>query len=652
MCSLIREIQFNFCDSLTRTITIVDGHAQPARGLGAAKSPPQLSVAVVHPQNSSSRVNLTAATTTTTTTVGKISPTTNTSRQQHHAATNSSQIISGKAGLNHKNNSPGYCDLIGKEERRESKQDGGRFGCAFQPKTTVPSTIHNSSQIDSAAKLNYSPSTTDSPTAATISSGKNERDKNDQFVLNKIITNNHSLSVASECENDLSDKKQHENNKQSTKHLPGHNHSTGIETGPAQAAPSSPSTLQFNGQNENRATNNDSTNNNNDNYNRNENDNAESNSTTKCSSINQQKLNSDRYSHQMLNDRILRKPMGQQVLSLMMLDVGLMPANNNQELQQHSPTKRNYVSLQSPFKLEVDSNDCDSQNPHHHFINADGHRASASTCEHNYCGDVVNCTNVIDNRFLKQQCNEFYSLQPTTNAPQVMRNFGNRHDNDRSVSLPSSPRMIRIRARSEDRHEARALVKTGERDFIRYQHNLTARTLIDDIRRKRVIEDQHRSNIPGHDLMNQPSLLICDDRDNISIASSSCSSLNHCPPLLALSNQLELELVKSRADLNTKLNQKTQEEGRINASRNPLEQPVGQSLVYNESLGESSPNPPRSNDARTHVELLEGKGIRNDGGDQICGEICESKSIMDDGMGQNSDESFGKQDGCPTLQLR
>lgn len=517
---------------------------------------------IVHPQYSSNRVNPSTTTnkkpspTTTTATVNTKSKTTSPATQQI-LNTKTTKLESKKVNLNNNiyNNKDGN-EKVKKEERSngvvESKQqDAIQISSACQHiKTNSTSPLSKQKTIPVASNVTHFKTT-------------NERDKNDQFALNNIA-NNYLLSVASannkeQTGGDSNDKKQHVNNKQSDKHLPGHIHFKQTTTAVVPGFELLQKQINNNSdkKNEDQQTNNC--------YAHDKAKSTNNKATTKslASKLKQNNHHNNNIKNKTndahaLNDCIRPKPMGQQVLSLMMLDVGLMPANNHNQ-QQKAQSDKSHVSVQSPSNHDMH---LDSQP---FFID------NAKTISHYNSKDAVNrfnCGNIIDYRSSTsnfKQCDDYHSLQLTSNVNQMLQlHLTNESDGEthRSISLPCSPRLTRLRAKSENRfnqsndlHE-----QTNEVEFIRLHRNPSARSLIDEYKRKQRLlkEPLHSNNMDKSNVnyvvgQNQQSLFACDNHDNHSLASSSCSSINHCPPLLALPDHLDgikfNELLNSRLEL-------------------------------------------------------------------------------------------------------
>lgn len=546
---------------------------------------PQPSIAVVHPQYSSSnRVNLSATInkklSPTTITVNGKSTTTILPTKQNQSHT-TIKLESKKVNLNNNNNNNSHNHKVGEKVKKEERlndeckqQDVSQIGNRHV-KTT------NSSSISLPNKL----STVAVASTKTYLTTK-EGDKNDHFVPNNN-SDNYLLSVASSAEKNTNsigcdDQKQHLNSKQSDIHLPSHIHFKQIKT----IVPGSELWLKQTKNNCDKKNNNVQQSNNCYRHVRTElNNNI---TATKCFAS---KLKQKNNNNNDIKDSIRPKPMGQQVLSLMMLDVGLMPANNHNQ-QQASPTNESHVSVKSSSNHNINSN-C-------FFIDSEKTNGAKTIINCNDDDDAENRTNcsIIDNH---KSYNEFNSLLLTSNVNNILQVSLNNNDSEsnRSISLPSSPRLTKFKdaqptqGKFDKSNNMQSFLKqTNGVEFIRLHRHMSARNLIDDYRRQRLSNEplsnnknkNNSANIVGQ---NQHSYLLSDNQDNHSIASSSCSSLNHCPPLLALSTHLDEfnfgELVTSKLDMYTKLNKR---DFIKNDNTQPISEKSGQMAKQNEKLKE------------------------------------------------------------------
>lgn len=499
-------------------------------------------IAVVHPQHSQQRVNSSAVPTT----VNKISSqtTSTTTRLTSLAAssTSTAKIESARVNSNHK-------DVNGREkqERRECKQsehDSSLVRQQFQTTSNISPghlnhqgsngfTLHSNSTavvttIATATATTTTATTNTNTTTAKAASAHNGY-KNDQFAQSNNSTS-HLLSVASNhC--DDHDKKQDGNNKQSSEHLSErHKHSTSIK---------SRNECENKNENENgRRTNNC--------YNH-----GNVGSTlTKSPAI---YFKRDTNIAHAINNYILPKPMGQQVLSLMMLDVGLMPASNNQH-QQLAELKKSHVCLPSPSKK-------DSLSQHNHCVNTYSlmdERDSFRELEESLA-PITHNTFARDH-FNSEQCNEYHSLQPTDRISGLqVRVPEHNFVATKSISLPASP-SIRTRDNFNKRFHGTHLEASNF-----FKPYSTCQTTHCSLRHENFPGRKTSPAYYGSHHLEQSRdtdrlLTVCDSQDSHSLASSSCSSLNQCPPLLALSNKLEgfkfEELVRASAETLQKSDQK------------------------------------------------------------------------------------------------
>lgn len=492
---------------------------------------------MVHPQHSQQRVNSSA-----TTSVNKFcsqtitaTQTTSTTSKLSLPSCLTTKIVSGKLNSNHKD-----VNGKGKEERRESKQNEFNLALSRQQQLKTKPDVPPAHQFSNGFTLNSTASTSAS-TISTYTTSANNGHKNDQFTHCNNSTG-HLLSVASN-DYDYHDEKQHGNSKQSSNHLSARNeHSTSI-TGQADEC-----------KNEN-------------NWRTNNCYNHESAGLTLTKSPLIYSKHNTNIAHS-INNYILPKPMGQQVLSLMMLDVGLMPANNNQQHQPVQSTKRSHVCLPSLSR--------------YNFVNDSPPNDQTSVDNH----ENPSSTTLYDNIFGRnhtnfEQCNDYHSLQPTTdgmfNLQLELPNMNSR--NLKSISLPSSP-SIRTRDRYSRKFnrthvEASNSYKTAVSNcrsthFLRHKNSTIRGTSPASLNSERS-RDTDRF------------LTVYDSQDSQSITSSSCSSLKQCPPLLALSNQLEGfrldEIVKANTELVQKSEGKCLNESKSETNHDRLQSPDQTSLV-------------------------------------------------------------------------
>lgn len=469
-------------------------------------------VAVVHPQHSQQRVNSSATTTTSSVnkfcsqTITTTQTTTTTSKLSLPSCSNT-KIGSGKLDSNHKD-----VNGKGREERRECKQN--EFNVAFdrqqRQQLKTKSNVPPAHQFSNGFTLNPTAKTSSS-TISTYMTSANTQHKNGQFKHGNN-SSDHLLSVASNAY-DYDDKKQHGNSKQSSNHLSIRNiHPTSIISQADECK------NENNWQTSNCYS-------------------HESADLTLAKSPLIHSKNNTNIAHS-INNYILPKPMGQQVLSLMMLDVGLMPSNNNQPHQPVQSSKRSHVCLPSLSRRNFVNDSCVDS-----FSND-----QTSIDNHEYL-----CTTSYDNIFGRnhtnyKQCKDYHSLQPTTdgmfNLQLEMPNLNSR--NLKSISLPSSPSISAKCLRKLDRTHIEASNSFKAADF-NCQLNHFLRHEIPTIRGPSpATSDSERSRKTDR------LLTFYDSQDSHSITSSSCSSLKQCPPLLALSNQLEGfkldELVKANTE--------------------------------------------------------------------------------------------------------
>lgn len=238
--------------------------------------------------------------------------------------------------------------------------------------------------------------------------------------------------------------------------------------------------------------------------------------------------------------RTLSKPMGQQVLSLMMLDVGLMPSDNclSQQSQRqqtlHRVSSASHVRVQSP--------------PERELLKVAENSAALEGCLFRDAshGDSDN----VDRENLR------FAREPTAGIPvnEMMLRLRlsdlnlDSHKTTKSTSLPSSPRR-RIHRQHRPRlwpaHGLPCDETTAERANSRNSAARHSRACFSPANRL-LSASSSSSSSSGHEEHGYRLQRAAADRcrgagvDSLSV-SSSCSSLNHNypPPLLALSNQLD-----------------------------------------------------------------------------------------------------------------
>lgn len=212
----------------------------------------------------------------------------------------------------------------------------------------------------------------------------------------------------------------------------------------------------------------------------------------------------------------------QQILSLMMLDVGLLPASN-QTLQcdsKQAPIKRQYVRLQDPSEKD----DIESEN-----------KAQLIDKDASEWIDLPHLSQPTDPVMSKNnEISSCYNTRPTFLSNhdawrlQVQLPGFDDKEQQKSISLPASPRLsIRNRENRSIDREVRQHISPHNMGF---NNNLSP-----------VL--QHHAHPSESLLLRQqppqnPPERYNDSREPPSVNSSSCSSLNYYPPLLAISNRL------------------------------------------------------------------------------------------------------------------
>lgn len=473
-------------------------------------------MAVVHPQHS-----LRAKSSATLTGHNKLSPTT--TKLVSYSTT--SHLAAGKNG---KVSSQSHKDVanrrdiagVGENEAAISKQDGSQISGRH-----LQTNLSNNSD----ASLNEISSGISSTSHSLSLSVKNEKTNDEQFAKSNNGSHLTSFQVnKAATKGEFLDEKQHENIKQSNKHSPDNINPTLIV--PAMDEKDS-SKKRTNSINNNcyfheRA----------------------SKSTLKPPATISMKRHDN--SAQAINDRILPKPLGQQVLSLMMLDVGLLPSNNHlqqpqqnhqQQENQSSHFEEGHVRIQGPIlRHTLDGLVASVQAP---SFNDNSRSASFKAGKTLSSNRLNGYSSLVDYHTNDEQCKNYHFLQPSHETLRLQVRFSSEdNENCRSVSLPCSPR-IRI----HEREKSHAINQRSDRlnAFVQgtaTNENSTSAWQSASCMANTDFLTRKLSPVPPSQLLklkNQnQSLSVCDSQDAHSLTSSSSSSLNHYPPLLALSNQL------------------------------------------------------------------------------------------------------------------
>lgn len=281
-----------------------------------------------------------------------------------------------------------------------------------------------------------------------------------------------------------------------------------------------------------------------------------------------------------VNGHIRQKPMGQKVLSLMMLDAGLCPAGGVS--QPVTNIKNSHVCLQNERDIDCDT-DCErsfsglceplasclvEDERKKRLLEIYDHLRASNISDGNRLGLVNRCQPLSVSCSAEQSYDDNHERHLVTvrsqaaDKPKPKRNLvSENNQNFRSISLPSSPRLTRLRANN-------GWLKANEEAQLQalYRHAGTQRHR-DDKQSHKVQVDSDFPRLSCNEKLHgsiaswlspvqsqKPELAIADLRnstlpyqfscysqiDNQSAASSSCSSLHHqCPPVLTLSNQLD-----------------------------------------------------------------------------------------------------------------
>lgn len=224
------------------------------------------------------------------------------------------------------------------------------------------------------------------------------------------------------------------------------------------------------------------------------------------------------------NHRFPSKPMGQQVLSLMMLDVGLMPSNSNPAQQQpmHKVSSVSHVRIQSPPGCDEGFDDSSGRVFNRHLLQ-NGHSSHQS--------DSIDLANIrLKERTTNIPVNEMLRLR--------LNSLNLDSQRTRSISLPSSPR---LKIRQLNQQQPSTMNGLLARHQIEKASGISPRTASAHSPTSRLLNaSRYQSGERDYLAFHRP-LLTCADRnrEDSRSNSSSCSSLNHnYPPLLAISNQL------------------------------------------------------------------------------------------------------------------
>lgn len=559
-------------------------------------------VAVVHPQHSQQRVNSSA---TATTSVNKICTQTIAAPTATNTTTFSklslpscltTKIGSGKPNSNHRD-----VNGKGKDEKRESKQNELNLALGRQQQQQLKTKSHVPPAHQFSNGFTSNTTSKSASTTSTSSTSANNEHKNDQIRPSNNSTS-HLLSVASnDC--DYHDKKQHGNNKQSSNYLSERKVNSTSFTSQANEC-----------KNEN-------------NWRTNNCYNHESAGLTLTNSPLIYSKHNTNIAHS-INNYILPKPMGQQVLSLMMLDVGLMPANNNQQYQSALSPKRSHVCLPSQPKREFINENC-----------ADSLLNGQTSIDDHEKSNAILYDNIFGRDHTKyEHCNDHHSLQPTTDGMfNLQLEFPNQNSgNFKSISLPSSP-SIRSRDKYNQRFNRNHVEASSSHKIADFNCQSAHFLRHENLSKRRASP----ASINSEQLSNTDRLLtVYDGHDSQSMTSSSCSSLKQCPPLLALANQLEgfkfEELIKVNAETKRKIDVECSNgsESEINQNEAQTSDQTSQ-VVKQHKLLISNP----SNQVVNAVQLS--------GSDQV----VENRSWRSKTSSEN-ECSFRQQDECELKQNR
>lgn len=487
----------------------------------------------MHPQHTQRCLNSSA-----TTTVNNklVSPTTT----KFTSLSASAKLESGKVNFNHRdaNGRPG----------RESKQDGSQIiarhlktTAAAAKATSLPTGFgvgnqQNGHSNSSKAKPRNKDKATDQfATNITAGSSSSNNNKNSNNLLS--VASNGSVLT------DNDGKKHHGNNKQSNKRLRAHTRLLGLKTDgstgaasmtagaaaaiAATAASAASATTKEPAEVDEDADDGDD-----------EDDSERGLEAGNCYNHNGAKSTLPKspaiyfkrnINRQAVDECVSPKPMGQQVLSLMMLDVGLLPANNGKE--QSSPsTKKSHVRIQDPLRQRLGANSVES-----HFIGANG---GVGHLNHERDSiDKLNGFSINDCRD-HEQCNNYHSLQMAHDILRSQVRFSNQ-DNEhfKSYSLPASPR-LRVSCQINQRFNGgqATAASSALNHCLASNHRSTRPLELNNSCGLHAASPVLINEQFNHANLDQSA---CDNQDSHSVGSSSCSSLNHhCPPLLSLSNQL------------------------------------------------------------------------------------------------------------------
>lgn len=468
---------------------------------------------------------------TTTTTISKLSPTTATS-----VSTPASSHFASSKNENAKVNSHNHKDVASRRDvhgveaksAATSKQDESQISGRHLQTNLGNQTDASLSNISNGISLI-------SDSSVSVESEKT----NDEHYVKSNNANHLPSAQVNKATNkvELLDKKQHGNIKQSNKHLPANTNPIAI----TRASNRDTIGPRLNGNTSNNCFVHDKA----------------SKSAAQTTSM------ANYFKHgynptQAINDRILPKPLGQQVLSLMMLDVGLMPPNNHLQQQQTSRSEEAHVRIQGPTlrptldgrlsNIQSSPIDCGRSGS---FSSG---KAPTSNRSNGYNSLIDFQANNDD------QCNNYCFLRPSHETLRLQLRFSNEaNEHPRSVSLPSSPR-IRVHSRkveSSEINQQLGRVDTNGQETATSQRGdsiwrSAGWTVKNDFRTSKLSPAPPAAQKTKLNDQNHLLSLVCDSQDSYSLASSSSSSLNHYPPLLALSNQLngfELdELVKANVD--------------------------------------------------------------------------------------------------------
>lgn len=243
--------------------------------------------------------------------------------------------------------------------------------------------------------------------------------------------------------------------------------------------------------------------------------------------------------------------MAQQELSLLMLRVGLKPPDQTLKRGRSSVAKSRYVRLQDPIESPLSDIDSSTNPTQDHDWILSIHQGSPFAPR----SEEADLEGEGANEGEEEEANDDKCRirpRPSTLRPTFLSNhdalrlqvqfpYSDSDERQRSISLPSSPRSSRCNHSGSGAITRRAAHQTNDKTEMNFNQALFQQDCENPFaHRSKALKPQDRVQ------------WLHDDREPHSMNSSSCSSLNYYPPLLAISNKLNNikieQLIKNSID--------------------------------------------------------------------------------------------------------